>query len=132
LNYRDKASFGKRQEYVVIAELLKRNFDVYQTLVDDQGIDCILRMDNQTYIDIQIKVRSKDALRPNFFASLMFEPRDNYFFIFYIEKDGDYYTMPSKDVVKYASTITKEGKNKGKMSIVVPLKTKLEEFSHYR
>lgn len=32
--YRDSSSFGKRQEYIAIAELLKRGFDVYMTLVD--------------------------------------------------------------------------------------------------
>ena len=36
--FRDRASFGKRQEYVAIAELLKREYDVYMTLVDDRGI----------------------------------------------------------------------------------------------
>lgn len=44
-SYRSTASFGKRQEYVVIAELLRRGFDVYQTLVDDQGIDCVIRQE---------------------------------------------------------------------------------------
>ncbi|WP_229725834.1 hypothetical protein, partial [Calditerricola satsumensis] len=43
--FRSSASFGKRQEYVVIAELLRRGFDVYQTLVDDQGIDCVIRQE---------------------------------------------------------------------------------------
>jgi len=41
--YRDSASFGKRQEFVAIAELLRRGFDVYLTLVDDQQIDCVVR-----------------------------------------------------------------------------------------
>jgi len=41
--FRDSASFGKRQEFIVIAELLRRGYDVYQTLVDDQQIDCIIR-----------------------------------------------------------------------------------------
>jgi hypothetical protein len=27
MSYRDTASFGKRQEYIVVAELLKRGFD---------------------------------------------------------------------------------------------------------
>jgi hypothetical protein len=31
------------QEYVAVAELLPRGFDVYTTLVDDQQIDCIIR-----------------------------------------------------------------------------------------
>lgn len=52
--YRDRASFGKRQEYLVVAELLRRGFDVYMTLVDDQSIDCVLRLDDKRYLDIQI------------------------------------------------------------------------------
>ena len=58
MNYRDTASFGKRQEFVVIAELLKHGFDVYLTLVDDQGIDCVVRLNETKYLDIQIKARS--------------------------------------------------------------------------
>ena len=61
MRYRDTASFGKRQEYVVVAELLKRGFDVYMTLVDDQGIDCIVRLAKNNYLDIQIKARSNKA-----------------------------------------------------------------------
>ena len=59
--YRDTASFGRRQEYSVIAELLKRGFDVYMTLVDDQGIDCVIRLNDKKYLDIQIKARSREA-----------------------------------------------------------------------
>ncbi len=39
--YRDSASFGKRQEFVAIAELLRRGFDVYLTLVGGLQTDCI-------------------------------------------------------------------------------------------
>lgn len=35
--FRNTASFGKRREFIAMAELLKRGFDVYATLVDDQG-----------------------------------------------------------------------------------------------
>lgn len=45
MSFRTSASFGKRQEYVAIAELLRRGFDVYMTLVDDQQIDCIIRQE---------------------------------------------------------------------------------------
>ena len=64
--YRDSASFGKRQEYVAVAELLKRGFDVFITLVDDQQIDCISKFDEDPprYVDVQIKARSKTATRP--------------------------------------------------------------------
>lgn len=43
VTFRSSASFGKRQEYIAVAELLRRGFDVYMTLVDDQQIDCAFR-----------------------------------------------------------------------------------------
>ena len=51
MSYRNTASFGKRQEYSVIAELLKRGFDVYMTLVDDQGIMCCGRTPMKTLLE---------------------------------------------------------------------------------
>jgi hypothetical protein len=48
-SFRSSASFGKRQEFAAIAELLKRNYDVYSTLVDDQQIDCIVRLQRDPY-----------------------------------------------------------------------------------
>ena len=91
MRYRDLASFDKRQEFIAIAELLKRGFDVNIPLVDDQQIDCIIRKivnKKSVYIDIQIKARSKDckpydAAR---FAAMTITPRKNYFFIFYSEQ----------------------------------------------
>ena len=131
--FRDLASFGKRQEYVVIAELLKRDYDIYMTLVDDQGIDCVIRIDEKTYIDVQIKARSRSAKHWNFFAAMTIEPRDNYFFIFYLEKNNTFWVLPSKDVVKHAAT-NKTGKNKGKHSLLLPgsrTTDKAIEFSKY-
>lgn len=64
MDYQTSASFGKRQEYVAMAELLRRGFDVCQTLVDDQQIDCAIRREKDgelSYLDIQIKARSKLA-----------------------------------------------------------------------
>lgn len=134
MSYRDSASFGKRQEYVVVAELLKRGFDVYMTLVDDQGIDCILRIDDKTYVDIQIKARSSRAKQWNFFAAMTIAPKENYYFIFYIEKNDTFWVMPSNDVVKHAVT-NKNGKNKGKHSITLPRSEttdKAVKFSKYK
>jgi predicted AAA+ superfamily ATPase len=64
--FRSSASFGKRQEFVVITELLRREFDVYLTLVDDQQIDCVVPQEidgKPVYMDIQIKARSKNWSR---------------------------------------------------------------------
>ena len=114
MKYRDTASFGKRQEYSVITELLKRGFDVYMTLVDDQGIDCVLRVDDKKYLDVQIKARSKEAKQWNFFAAMSFDVRDNFYFIFYTEKNNNLWVIPSKDV-KELGIENKSGKNVGKI-----------------
>lgn len=118
--YRNTASFGKRQEYIAVAELLKRGFDVYMTLVDDQGIDCIVRLDRPVpvYLDIQIKARSASAKNPGTFAAMNIQdPRPNYFFIFYSEGADTYWILPSQDVLDKGN-INKEGINAGKCRIV--------------
>lgn len=132
--YRSSASFGKRQEFVVIAELLRKNYDVYLTLVDDQGIDCIIRLDQDHYLDIQIKARSKNAKHWHFFPGMKIEPRDNYFFIFYTEVNDTFWVMPSTEVVKYARR-NKTGNNAGKYSLTLPTSEtseKTHEFSRFK
>lgn len=119
MSYRNTASFGKRQEYSVVAELLKRGFDVYMTLVDDQGIDCVVRLDNKRYLDIQIKARSKDAKQWNVFAAMTFKPRKNLYFIFYTEKNNTFWTIPSSRVKALGFT-NKSGKNEGKVRLDLP------------
>jgi len=128
--YRDSASFGKRQEYVVVAELLRHNFDVYMTLVDDQGIDCIIRLDHNRYLDIQIKARSKTAQQWNFFAAMTIEPQDNYFFVFYLEANNTMWVMPSNDVVHY-SIRNKSGANAGKFSLTLPKSNETEKAKKF-
>jgi hypothetical protein len=118
--FRSSASFGKRQEFVAVAELLKRGLDVYMTLVDDQQIDCIVRLPGNppSYIDLQIKARSKSAKNASTFAAMEIrEPRDNFLFLFYSEVCSTYWVMPSLDVVKLANR-NKGGKNAGKFSMV--------------
>lgn len=120
--FRSTASFGKRQEYVVIAELLRRGFDVYQTLVDDQGIDCIIRQEREgelRYLDVQIKARSKDCKPRNagrFAAMDIANPRPNYFFIFYSEQANTYWVVPSEELVRLARR-NKTGRNEGRYTI---------------
>ena len=122
--YRHTASFGKRQEFVAIAELLRRGFDVYMPLVDDQQIDCVIRQDTEkgpVYQDVQIKARPKDCDLKNFgrFAGMRIsDPRSNYFFIFYSESVNSYWVIPSLDLVRVASR-NRSGENKGKYTIVL-------------
>ena len=128
-HYRDTASFGRRQEYVVAAELLKRGFDVYMTLVDDQGIDCVVRLDEHRYVDIQIKARSKNAKNWNRFAAMEFCPRMNMFFILYIEKTDRLWLIPSVSLAQSARQ-NKTGANAGCYTIDLP--TLVEGERHER
>ena len=104
--FRSSASFGKRQEYIAIAELLRLGFDVYMTLVDDQQIDCIIRQEIEghlRYLDIQIKARSKDCSIDNagrFAAMEIRSPHENFYYIFYSEQANTYWIVPSTSQVK--------------------------------
>jgi hypothetical protein len=119
--FRHSASFGKRQEFSAIAELLKRGYDVYVTLVDDQQIDCIVRLEREpfpVYVDIQIKARSKNAKNPGTFAAMEIrKPRQNFFFIFYSEAANRHWIMPSLEVARLANR-GKSGKAIGRYRIV--------------
>jgi hypothetical protein len=132
--FRDSASFGRRHEYIAAAALLQRGFDVYMTLVDDQGIDCVIRLDEKNYIDVQIKARSAKAKQPSFFAAMKFQPRANLWFIFYTECSSHYWVMPSRDVARFSHQ-NKSGKNLGKYSLNLPKRDvgiKAVRFARYQ
>ena len=132
MGHRSTASFGKRQEYVAVAELLRRGFDVYMTLVDDQQIDCVIRQERNgklRYLDVQIKARSKDAKHVGTFAAMTVrKPRPNFWFIFFSEAIGTYWVMPSMNVIQLSNVNkggkSKKGKNKGKLTIKLANKNK--------
>lgn len=132
MNFRTSSSFGKRQEFIAVAELLRRGFDVYMTLVDDQQIDCIIRLEDEgvpRYLDIQIKARSKEAIHAATFAALTIrKPRKDFWFIFYSEMANTYWVMPSEDVVRHSNENkggeSGDGRNKGKMTIKLANLTK--------
>jgi len=55
---RSRLREGKYKELRVISELIALGFDVYPAAVDDQGIDCVLRVKRgpcPEYYDVQIK-----------------------------------------------------------------------------
>lgn len=128
-SFRGRASFGKRQEYVAFGELLKRGFDVYATLVDDQGIDCIIRISSTCYLDIQIKARATTAQQGYTFAAMTVPARSNLFFIFYVEHNDTYWVIPSI-ALQSLCNVNKAGKNAGKMTL--QLRKSGGEFDQYR
>ena len=119
-SFRSSGSFGKRQEYIAVARLLQKGFDVYMTLVDDQQIDCVVRIPGPkpSYVDIKIKARSASAKQGSTFSALDIKnARENFVFIFYSEVADTYWIMPSLDLIREAN-VGKEGKNSGNYSIV--------------
>ena len=123
-SYRHTASFGKRTEYFVLAQMLKERLDCYVPLVDDNGIDVVIKKEDNTFIMVQIKARSSDVKEGHaaLFAGLHHQERENYFYVFYSERMQDnikepfYWILSSDELIKEANK-NKTGKNKGKMNI---------------
>ena len=119
-SYRDSASFGKRIEYNLIGKMLMEKLDVYIPLVDDHGVDCVIKKNDGTFIEVQIKARSKDVADGDaaLFAAITHEQVKNYYFVFYSERldDGTMWILSSEEFLKECVT-NKKGKNAGKRSI---------------
>lgn len=98
--------------------MLKDGLDVYVPMVDDMGIDAVVRRPDGQFTEVQIKARSKGIKMGNaaLFAAITHEPRDNYWFVFYSERMEIMWILTSKEFVK-ESNQNKKGKNVGKRSI---------------
>ena len=133
--FRHNAGFGKRMEYYVMGRMLKEGIDIYVPLIDDNGIDAVVRKKDGTFIELQIKARSEDVVFGDaaLFAAITHEHRENYFFAFYSARMEKIWIMSSEEFVQ-ESVQNKNGKNVGKRSIWFNGKnTKLnKEHSHPR
>ena len=133
--FRHNAGFGKRMEYYVMGRMLKEGIDIYVPLIDDNGIDAVVRIKDGTFIELQIKARSEDVVFGDaaLFAAITHEHRENYFFAFYSARMEKIWIMSSEEFVQ-ESVQNKNGKNVGKRSIWFNGKnTKLnKEHSHPR
>tara|TARA_R110000868_G_scaffold395880_2_gene667872 strand:+ start:180 stop:635 length:456 start_codon:yes stop_codon:yes gene_type:complete len=116
--FRHSAGFGKRMEYYLVGLMLKEGLDVYMPLVDDFGIDAIVRKPDGSFIELQIKARSKTVTfgDAGLFAAIKHEIRNNYFFLFYSSRMESMWLLSSEEFIK-ESTQNKTGKNIGIRSI---------------
>lgn len=116
--FRHKASFGKRIEHYIISKMLKEGLDVYLPMVDDHGIDAVVKRPDGTYVEIQVKARSKDVIFGDaaLFAAIPHEYRNNYWFVFYSERMDVMWILNSEEFLK-ESNQNKTGKNAGVRSI---------------
>ena len=130
--FRHTAGFGKRIEYWIIGNMLKEGLDVYVPMVDDFGVDAVIRKSNGKFIEVQIKARSKDVVFGDaaLFVSIPHdEVRKNYYFVFYSERMDSMWILSSKEFNKEAVR-NKSGKNIGKRSIWFNGKKTKENIEH--
>ena len=130
--FRHSAGFGKRMEYWIAGLMLKEGIDVYMPLIDDNGIDAVIRRPNGTFIDVQIKARSKDVQigSAGLFAAITHEYRPSYYFIFYSSRMDTFWIISSQEFIDEAGQ-NKSGKNAGKRSIWLNGKRKNKESGLY-
>ena len=60
-SFRDSASFGKRMEYKLIGDMLMEGLDCYVPLVDDHGVDCVIKKDDGTFIESYSTIKEAAA-----------------------------------------------------------------------
>lgn len=116
--FKSLAGFGKRMEYYLIGEMLKEGLDCYLPLVDDHGVDCVIKRPDGTFIEIQIKARSNAVAAGDaaLFAAISHEYTPNYYFVFYSERLDTMWILSSQEFLDECVT-NKSGKNAGSHSI---------------
>jgi len=105
---------GKRAEFLVFGELLRRGADLYLPVVDI-GIDAISRLKTGTYLEIQVKATEAEN-QAGYFNVNDLEPKPNLFIICVdmSKRKTEQWNKPevwilaSTEFVKYA-TKTKKG-----------------------
>ena len=117
-SFRSSAGFGKRMEYKVIGDMLMEGLDCYVPLVDDHGVDCIVKKEDGSFIEVQIKARSKTVADGDaaLFAAIDHQPRPNFYFVFYSERLKTMWIMSSEEFLNECVT-NKTGKNAGRRTI---------------
>lgn len=118
ISFRHSAGFGKRMEYNLIGRMLMEGLDCYVPLVDDHGVDCVVKKSDGTFIEIQIKARSNEVTEGDaaLFAAITHEDKPNFYFVFYSERMEMMWILSSKEFLQECAT-NKTGKNAGKHSI---------------
>lgn len=131
--FRHSAAFGKRIEFYVVGLMLKEGLDVYLPLVDDDAIDAVVKRPDGSFVEIQIKARSRNVVfgDAGLFAALSHEHRKNYWFIFYSELMNTTWIMSSKEFLEEAH-LNKSGKGVGKRSIWFNGKSTKNNLEHVK
>lgn len=134
IKFRHSAGFGRRMEYWLIGQMLREGLDVYVPLVDDFGIDAVIRKQDNHFIEVQIKARSRTVKHGDaaLFAAIDHPVlRTNYYFVFYSERLDATWIMSSEQFIAEAVQ-NKTGINKGRRSLWFNGTKKNEEYAKPR
>lgn len=123
---------GKSSEFLVMSKLLNECREVYEPVVDDHGVDLLVRTNQQgnshQYQEIQIKSISSGGL---FAAINCPNPSPNYWFVFYVKDINTMWLINSMTFVGIASRNV-NGKNIGKYSLsLANKKGPIQKFANY-
>lgn len=118
ISFRHSAGFGKRMEYHLIGKMLMEGLDVYLPLVDDHGVDCVIKKKDGTFVEVQIKARSTEVTDGDaaLFSAITHEYTPNFYFVFFSERLNTMWILSSEEFLQECIT-NKTGKNEGKRSI---------------
>lgn len=107
ISFRHSAGFGKRMEYNLVGKMLMEGLDVYLPLVDDHGVDCVIKKEEGTFIEIQIKARSKEVAfgDAGLFSAITHDFTPNFYFVFYSERLDSMWIYPLKNFYRNALQI---------------------------
>ena len=103
---------GKSAELLVFSELIRRGADLYLPVIDI-GIDAIIRREDGTYLEIQVKSTEKDDQAGYFNVDdINKRPEDKFFIIcidmnkknFKVEGRPNIWILSAKDFKKYMTS----------------------------
>lgn len=123
-----KQSLGKTGELLVISLLLDEGREVYTPVVDDHGIDLLVRTRNYrpegckeeagSYEFQEIQVKTVSGAGEALFVFKLKQARPNYWFIFYVKNINTYWIINSMEIGKPGLfPQNKAGKHIGKYNI---------------
>src|SRR5579863_6852168 len=94
---------GKRGELHVFGQLLERGIVPYVPLVDLEGIDCLVRKQDGTYIELQVKTLNTPST-PMWWQVTKVPQRANYYYaLVSIPLGWDTWIMSASDFLLHAS-----------------------------
>lgn len=56
ISFRHSAGFGKRMEYNLVGKMLMEGLDVYLPLVDDHGVDCVIKKEVELLLRFRLRL----------------------------------------------------------------------------